>query len=204
MTKIISLLVLQPLFCFTLFPLRYSTNSLIETTCKQTPFFDLRVSTLESDPRSLSVDVSGLARIAADSVNAKAIVTLNQISTLLESATDPNLKKASGGCVDYYNTIINADIPVAIEAIEKNDPKFAVGSATDAGNEARRSEDSFGGSSTDSPISDSNKAVHDLCVILQSIASCAVTRIEKEEMLQLLRKDDEQRDAAALVHKRTN
>ncbi|KAL4377781.1 hypothetical protein GQ457_02G042990 [Hibiscus cannabinus] len=27
---------------------------------------------------------------------------------------------------------------------------------------------------------------------------CAVTRIEKEEMLRLLRKDDEQRDAAAL------
>ncbi|KAK8661847.1 hypothetical protein V6N13_091438 [Hibiscus sabdariffa] len=166
MTKIISLLVLQALFCFTLFPLRYSANSLTETTCKQTPFFDICISTLESDP----ADVSGLARIAADSVNAKAIVTLNQISTLLGSATDPNLKKALGGCVDYYNTI-NADIPVAVEAIEKNDPKFAVGSATDEGNEARRCEDSFGGSSPDSPISGSNKVVHDLCVILQSIAS---------------------------------
>ncbi|KAL4376089.1 hypothetical protein GQ457_02G027930 [Hibiscus cannabinus] len=31
---------------------------------------------------------------------------------------------------------------------------------------------------------------------------CAVTRIEKEEMLQLLRKDDEQRDAAALLETR--
>ncbi|KAK9034769.1 hypothetical protein V6N11_076826 [Hibiscus sabdariffa] len=29
---------------------------------------------------------------------------------------------------------------------------------------------------------------------------CAITRIEKEEMLQYSRKDDEQRGAAALVH----
>ncbi|KAL4283625.1 hypothetical protein GQ457_16G022070 [Hibiscus cannabinus] len=29
---------------------------------------------------------------------------------------------------------------------------------------------------------------------------CAITRTEKEEMLQYSRKDDEQRDAAALVH----
>ncbi|GMI80220.1 cell wall / vacuolar inhibitor of fructosidase 1, CELL WALL / VACUOLAR INHIBITOR OF FRUCTOSIDASE 1 [Hibiscus trionum] len=171
MTKIISLLVLQVLFCFTFFPLSYSSNSLVETTCKQTPFFDLCVSTLESDPQSSTAAVSGLALIAAKSVNAKASATLYQISTLLGSATDPNLKKALSGCVDSYNTIIKTDIPVAVEAIEKNNPKFAVGSATDAGNEAQRCEDGFGGKSPNSPISDSNKMVHDLSVILQSIAS---------------------------------
>ncbi|KAL4320297.1 hypothetical protein GQ457_18G013740 [Hibiscus cannabinus] len=35
-------------------------------------------------------------------------------------------------------------------------------------------------------------------VLLVVMCRCAVTRIEKEEMLQLLRKDDEQRDAVAL------
>ncbi|GMI80224.1 cell wall / vacuolar inhibitor of fructosidase 1, CELL WALL / VACUOLAR INHIBITOR OF FRUCTOSIDASE 1 [Hibiscus trionum] len=168
MTKIISLLILHALFCFTLFPLSYSANSLIETTCKKTPFPDLCVSTLKPNPRSVTADVSGLALIVANSVNTKASATMNQIATLLRSATDPNLKKALSGCVDSYNTIIKADIPVAIEAIEKNNPKFAVDSASDAGNEAQRCEDGFGGKS---PISGSNKMVHDLSVILQSIAS---------------------------------
>ncbi|KAK8671244.1 hypothetical protein V6N13_037844 [Hibiscus sabdariffa] len=171
MTKIVSLIILQALFCFTFFPLSYSANSLIETTCTKTPFPDLCISTVKSDPRSSTADVPGLALIVADSVNEKASATLNQISTLLKSATDPNMKKALSGCVDSYNTIIKADIPVAIEAIEKNNPKFAVGSATDAGNEAQRCEGSFGENSTSSPISGSNKAVHDLSVILQSIAS---------------------------------
>ncbi|KAL4285426.1 hypothetical protein GQ457_16G018180 [Hibiscus cannabinus] len=35
-------------------------------------------------------------------------------------------------------------------------------------------------------------------VLLVVMCRCAITRIEMEEMLQLLRKDDEQRDAAAL------
>ncbi|KAK8661850.1 hypothetical protein V6N13_091441 [Hibiscus sabdariffa] len=72
------------------------------------------------------------------------------------------MKMALSDCVYSYNTI---------EAIEKNNPKFAVDSATDAGNEAQRCEDSFRENSANSPISGSNKAVHDLCVILQSIAS---------------------------------
>ncbi|KAE8717801.1 Poly(A) polymerase, putative isoform 1 [Hibiscus syriacus] len=171
MTKIISLLVLQALFCFTLFPLSYSANSLIETTCKQTPYLDLCISTLESDPRSSSADVPVLGCIVADTANAKASATLNQISTLLKSATDPKLKKALNGCVELYNMIIKHDIPVAIDALEKGDPKFAVEYATDAGNNAQDCEDRFGKSSTNSPISGGNKAVHDLSVIVESIAS---------------------------------
>ncbi|KAK8661851.1 hypothetical protein V6N13_091442 [Hibiscus sabdariffa] len=171
MTKIISLIILQALFCFTFFPLSHSANSLIESTCTKTPFPDLCISTLKSDPRSSTADVSGLALIVADSVNAEAMATLNQISTLLKSATDPNMKKALSGCVDSYNTIIKADIPVAIDAIEKKNPKYAVDSATDAGDEAQRCEGSFRGNSANSPISGSNKAVHDLSVILRSIAS---------------------------------
>ncbi|KAK8333404.1 hypothetical protein V6Z12_A10G200400, partial [Gossypium hirsutum] len=116
-------------------------------------------------------DVPGLARIVADSVNAKAIATLNQISALLKSVKDPTLEKALEGCIVSYNTIIQGDIPVAIDAIEKNNPKFAVQSATDAGNEAQACENSFAEKASNSPIFSGNKAVHDLSVLLQSIAS---------------------------------
>ncbi|TYG99622.1 hypothetical protein ES288_A10G209500v1 [Gossypium darwinii] len=161
MTKIISLFILEAVFCFTFFTVSYSDINLIQTNCKKTPFYDLCVLTLKSDPRSSTADVPGLARIVADSVNAKAIATLNQISALLKSVKDPTLEKALEG----------SDIPVAIDAIEKNNPKFAVQSATDAGNEAQACENSFAEKASNSPIFSGNKAVHDLSVVLQSIAS---------------------------------
>ncbi|XVF62417.1 hypothetical protein PTKIN_Ptkin09bG0006000 [Pterospermum kingtungense] len=171
MAKIISLIVLQAVFSFTFLQISYSDKNLIETTCKHTPLFNLCVSTLKPDPRSSNADVAGLAHIAADSVNAKATATLNQIKGLLKSAKDPNLQKALQHCLDSYNSIIEADIPVAIEAVVKGNPKFAVNSATDAAIEAQTCEKSFANYPPKSPISDSNKAVHDLCAVLESIAS---------------------------------
>ncbi|XVE82301.1 hypothetical protein DITRI_Ditri15bG0137200 [Diplodiscus trichospermus] len=170
MTKIISLVIFHAVFSFTFLPVTDSATSLIETTCKQTPFFNLCVSTLQSDPRSSTADVAGLGHIIADSINGKAPATLNQIKGLLKSATDPNMQKALQSCVDSYNTIVQADIPVAFEAITKGDPKFAVDSAADAANEAQDCEKSFA-NPPKSPISDSNKNVHDLSVVLESIAS---------------------------------
>ncbi|XWS14230.1 hypothetical protein CRYUN_Cryun36dG0105300 [Craigia yunnanensis] len=161
-------------------------NNLIETTCKQTPFFNLCVSTLQSDPRSSTADVAGLAHIAADSVNAKATATLNQITGLLKSAKDPNLQKALQSCVDSYNTIVKADIPVAIEAIVKGNPKFAVQSATDAANEAQDCEKSFA-NPPKSPVSDSNKAMVFLFV------HCEVGHNKNEEIRFCIGKDGNER-----------
>lgn len=172
MAKTISLVILLTVFSFTSLPVIYSaTTTLIHTTCKNTPFFDPCVSTLQADPRSsTAANVAELAHIAADSVNAKSIATLNQITGLLKSAKDPNLKKALQECVDKYNAIIKADIPTAIEAIDKGNPKFAVGSATDAANEAQICENGFA-NTVKSPITVSNKVVHDLSSVLSSIAS---------------------------------
>ncbi|KAK8525401.1 hypothetical protein V6N13_123077 [Hibiscus sabdariffa] len=171
MTNVLSFVILQSLFCITLLPLCYSANTLIETTCEKTQFVDLCISTLKSDPRSSTADVAGLAIIAADSAYAKANSTSNQIAVLLKSATDPKLIKALNSCLDSYNSILRVDLPVAILAINKGTPKVAVERATDAENEAQKCEDSVGENSTNSPISGSSKALHDLCGILQSIAS---------------------------------
>lgn len=142
--------------------------NLIETTCERTPFYKLCVSTLQSDPRSSSADVAGLAHIAADKLKAKAAATLGQITGLLKAAKDPKLKIALRDCVDYYNAIIKYDVPEAIEAVAKGDPKFGVEGATDAANEADACERGFQ-NQLRFPISASNKAVHDLSAVVASI-----------------------------------
>ncbi|XVF62418.1 hypothetical protein PTKIN_Ptkin09bG0006100 [Pterospermum kingtungense] len=147
----------------------YSDKKLVEKTCRNTFYFDLCVSTLKSDPRSSSADVAGLAHIAADSVEAKATATLNQITGLLKTANDPNLQKALQSCVDSYTTIKTA-IEVAITEIVRDNPKFVVNMANDAAAEAEICEVSFA-DPPKSPISGSNEAVHDLSSVLASIAS---------------------------------
>ncbi|OMO58511.1 Pectinesterase inhibitor [Corchorus olitorius] len=168
--NIISFVLLQIAFSFTFLPethqLSSSTNlNLVETTCKKTPFYNLCLSTLQSDPRSSKADVAGLAHIGADKVKARATATLRQITVLLKGAKDPKLKTALTECLDLYNTIIKYDIPVAIDAVVKGNPKFGVESAADAANEANDCERRF----IKSPISGSNKAVHDLSSMVASI-----------------------------------
>ncbi|TQD82552.1 hypothetical protein C1H46_031897 [Malus baccata] len=46
--------------------------NLIAQTCNQTPYPDLCISTLQSDPRSAKADVKGLGIIMVDAVKAKA------------------------------------------------------------------------------------------------------------------------------------
>ncbi|XP_022761287.1 cell wall / vacuolar inhibitor of fructosidase 1-like [Durio zibethinus] len=176
MKNIISFALLQIACSFTFLPVSQNSalelqgngGNLIETTCKKTPFYNLCVSTLQSDPRGSSADVAGLARIGADKVKEKATATLGQITGLLTGAKDPKLKMALRDCVDYYNAIIKYDVPVAIEAIAKGNPKFGVQSLNDAANEADACERKFQ-NQPKFPISDSNKVVHDLSAVVASI-----------------------------------
>ncbi|XWS08468.1 hypothetical protein CRYUN_Cryun40dG0004800 [Craigia yunnanensis] len=175
MKNIVSLALLQLAFSFTFLPVSQSSAlelhgsvvNLIETTCKRTPFYNLCVSTLQSDPRSSSANVAGLALIGADKLKAKATATLGQITGLLKGAKDPKLKMALRVCVDYYNAIIKYDIAVVIEAVTKGNPKFGVEAATDAANEADACERKFK-NQPKFPIS-GNKVVHDLAAVVASI-----------------------------------
>ncbi|KAK8487029.1 hypothetical protein V6N13_022830 [Hibiscus sabdariffa] len=176
MKNTFSLALLQLSFCFTFFALTHISAlelhghgaSLIETTCQRTPFYNLCVSTLRSDPRSSGADVAGLARIGADKLKAKATATLRQITALLKVTKDPNLTTALRECVDYYNAIVKYDIPEAVEAVVKGDPKFGVEGATDAANEADACGRGFKNQPR-FPIYDSNKVVHDLSAVVASI-----------------------------------
>ncbi|PON93147.1 Pectinesterase inhibitor domain containing protein [Trema orientale] len=143
---------------------------LIQKTCKQTPNYDLCVSSLQSDPRSSNADVRGLALIMVDVLTAKARETLNHIHELLEQSPKPDQKQPLSCCNNYYEAILEGDVPEAIEALTKGNYKFAEQGSDDAAIEAELCEKKF--ASGTSPLTDMNKVVHDVAAV-----TAAMTRI---------------------------
>ncbi|KAK9179149.1 hypothetical protein WN943_028347 [Citrus x changshan-huyou] len=118
------------------FPISQCQNlPLIEHTCKQTPYYGLCVTSLKSDPRSKTAgDVQAIALIMVDIIKAKAGGALQHIEKLKQKY--PALRVPLSACKDRFNAIIIGDVPQAVEALTKGDPKFAVDAANDAALEA--------------------------------------------------------------------
>lgn len=154
----------------TYFPISLSLSQrqnlqLIEQNCKRTPYYDLCVTSLKSDPRSKTAgDVQTLALIMVDIIKTKATDALRRIEQLKQG--HPELKEPLSACKDRFNAIIIGDVPQATEALKKGDPKFAVDAANDAAAEADSCERGFSGKS---PITRMNKLNHDISIITASI-----------------------------------
>ncbi|KAJ7980421.1 Pectinesterase inhibitor-like protein [Quillaja saponaria] len=140
--------------------------NLIDQTCKKTPYYALCVSSLQSDPRSKDADVRGLARILVDVMNSKATQTLKQISKLLQGSRVHRVKIALSDCAHSYYAILKADVPEAVEALDKGDFKFAEDGANDAAIEANSCERGFSGKSM---LTQMNIQVHDVAEVLSAI-----------------------------------
>lgn len=140
-------------------------GNLIVRICRQTPFYDLCISSLKSKPQSSGADVTELALIMVDVLKTKATETLNHINGLLHG--NPKLKRPLRSCADNYRAVIEGDVLVAVEALQKGNPKFAEQSANDAANEAGSCEDGFSGGG--SPLTEKNKAVHDVAAVAAAI-----------------------------------
>ncbi|OAY56159.1 cell wall / vacuolar inhibitor of fructosidase 1 [Manihot esculenta] len=141
-----------------------SDANIIAQTCKQTPYYNLCVSSLSSDPASSRADVRGLALIMINMVKAKATISVQLINQLFKKS--PRLKNPLSFCAESYSAILSADIPEALEALQKGVPKFAQNGANDAANEANLCEANFHGKS---PLTKFNKIVHDTSVIASAI-----------------------------------
>ena len=141
-------------------------GDLIVRICRQTPFYDLCISSLKSKPQSSGADVTGLALIMVDELKTKATETLNHVNGLLHG--NPRLKRPLRSCADKYRAVIGGDIPEAVEALQKGNPKFAEQGANDAADEAGSCEDGFSGSGG-SPLTEKNKAVHDVAAVAAAI-----------------------------------
>lgn len=69
-------------------------------------------------------------------------------------------------CVDKYNTVIEADVAVAFDALDKGDYKFAEQYINEAANETDSCEKDF---SRSSPLTHVNKDMHDVAAIASAI-----------------------------------
>ncbi|KAM7467187.1 hypothetical protein LguiB_014749 [Lonicera macranthoides] len=143
-------------------------TKLMEQTCKITPYYQLCISTLNSDPKSRTADVSGLGLIIVKTVKSRTIHTIDLIKKLQRS--NPGLRKQLSECGNKYNTILIGDIEEAEQGLEFGDPKFAESGMNDAANEADGCEKMFDGSK--SPLKEMNKAVYEL-----SLVSVAIIRL---------------------------
>ncbi|KAB1218559.1 Pectinesterase inhibitor [Morella rubra] len=79
---------------------------LITKTCSRTEFPDICTSTLESDPRSLNADLTGLSRIALELVEAKANEAAVVAYKLLNSAPDYPTWSDRSACFYSYNSTV--------------------------------------------------------------------------------------------------
>ncbi|XP_052184526.1 cell wall / vacuolar inhibitor of fructosidase 1-like [Diospyros lotus] len=140
-------------------------HDLVTATCKKTPSYQLCLSTLRSDPRSRNADVAGLGIILVDAVKAKATATLGEIKRLKRSK--PQLKRPLSKCAELYSAVVEADVPPAIEALTKGDPKFAEEGMVDASSEAELCEKGF--NQFNSPLTKVNKLVHDLSMVATAV-----------------------------------
>lgn len=145
-------------------------NDLVESTCKQTPNYDLCISSLRSDPKSSTADVRGLALIMVNVIKAKATETLNHINDLLKGGPGGGKdKQALSSCADGYSAILKADVPEATQALTLGNVKFAENGVSDAAVEANACERGFSSSGRTSPLTDVNKNMNEICNVARAI-----------------------------------
>lgn len=93
-----------------------------------------------------------------------ATKTLNEINGLYKKR--PELKRPLDECSRRYKTILNADVPEAIEAISKGVPKFGEDGVIDAGVEASVCERGFKGKS---PLTSLTKSMQKISNVTRAI-----------------------------------
>ncbi|KAI4335008.1 hypothetical protein L6164_013697 [Bauhinia variegata] len=135
-----------------------ATFSIPLTRCRSSPRNDNALIT--------STYITGLGLIMVQVMKAKANDATNKINQLLRASTDPKQKQALSSCADKYKAVLVADVPMAVEALQKGDPKFAEEGANDAAIEANSCEQDFAGKS---PLTSYNNAMHDVATVAAAI-----------------------------------
>ncbi|KAK2982818.1 hypothetical protein RJ640_021308 [Escallonia rubra] len=143
--------------------------SLIEQVCQKTPYHDLCVSSLKSNPKSSSADVKGLARIILELFLDAAKDNLVQVKKLLNRATDPAIKQCLDVCSNEYDSAINVWTPLALKYLESNSIPDAITEVSNASGDAETCEESFGEVSRPSPLTAENNYVLHLGKITEGI-----------------------------------
>ncbi|XP_021906760.1 pectinesterase inhibitor-like [Carica papaya] len=147
---------------------------LITQVCKKTNFYQLCMKSLQSDPRSSTADVNGLAGISLDLVTKKSNETFTYALELFKNVRDPLLYQYYGTCVEEYGAAVTRHLPAAIEALNKSHEYAVAGDEAKAvANNANVCEEQFTLTPMPrkSPFSSRSEVVHDLSLVAASIIS---------------------------------
>ncbi|OMP04539.1 Pectinesterase inhibitor [Corchorus olitorius] len=102
-TMVVLILTLIPLHGFA----QETGKALIEKTCKQTEFPEECISALESDPASLTANLTGLTKIIIQQSATKLSQSVILVDTLLKNPTSYEEMGLLLYCQSCYNTSFN-------------------------------------------------------------------------------------------------
>ncbi|KAI3822336.1 hypothetical protein L1987_09925 [Smallanthus sonchifolius] len=142
-------------------------RSLIESTCRATPSYNLCMSTLLTNPKSSTGDVSELGLIMVGATKAKATRAIQQIKSVYRSR--PDLRRALNECAQMYIAVVQADVPSAVQALDGGQPKFAEDGMADTAVEAQACERSFIERGHKSPLTKMNKDIENVANVARAI-----------------------------------
>ncbi|KAI3792257.1 hypothetical protein L2E82_06132 [Cichorium intybus] len=165
--KLFSLLIFLSLHLFEAPLTAMGDRKLIESTCKATPSYNLCLSTLLSNPKSSSGDVSDLGLIMVGATRVKATQAIQHIKSLYRS--HPELRRSLNQCAQMYMAVVKADVPSAIQALDGGQPKFAEDGMADTAVEAQACERSFSDGGHKSPVTVMNKGVENIANVARAI-----------------------------------
>ncbi|XP_058096236.1 putative invertase inhibitor [Magnolia sinica] len=148
------------------------SSSLVHKTRESTIDYKFCIHTLDSDPRTTTADLVGLANISLDLTFHNATDTHVYISRLLENANEPTIKKWLNICHEKYGYAL-AGISDSFNDLAYKDYENLNLSAQLVGAQALQCEKSFGAKeeSHKSPLSLRNDDLNRLSDIVATIAS---------------------------------
>ncbi|GAB4842552.1 hypothetical protein Ancab_012528 [Ancistrocladus abbreviatus] len=123
----------------------HARSDLIHVLCQGTPNQHLCESSLRSDPRSSTTDAKGLILIAVDVVKSKFSDSLRFMNELAKQARQPEIVRPLKECARLFRVVLEANVGVAVNAVNLGDPKFGEQAMIDSANEAKACERQFSG-----------------------------------------------------------
>ncbi|KAI3446690.1 hypothetical protein Pfo_003355 [Paulownia fortunei] len=147
--------------------------TLLDTICRQSnvqPFYEFCVQLLNSDPRGLTSNLTGMAQVALELDIKEALSTLVSIDDMARApGTDTTMKIYLLKCSDRYAEIASL-LQQASGDLAQGLLQGVRDSALSAGSKAQDCETTFNGPPLRlSPISSNNAEVNDLGIIVAAI-----------------------------------
>ncbi|XP_004508124.1 cell wall / vacuolar inhibitor of fructosidase 1-like [Cicer arietinum] len=143
-------------------------NDLVDQVCKKTPYYDLCISTLQSNPQAKNTDTKGIAFIMVNDIVSNVSGTVNFIEGLMKNTKDKVLEQNLQYCDERYIPLVKTILPHAADAVNKNRFQFANYTMIFALSEIDDCNKKFT-NSTSLPLSDRNSIIQKMLDVASAI-----------------------------------